>query len=33
VLGVTLLAAALYVLVNLLVDLATQAIDPRTTRP
>lgn len=32
VLGVTLLAATLYVLVNLLVDLATQAIDPRTAR-
>ncbi|MOA47961.1 Glutathione transport system permease protein GsiC [compost metagenome] len=32
VLGVTLLAAAIYVLVNLLVDLLTQAIDPRTTR-
>lgn len=30
VLGVTLLAAAIYVLVNLLVDLLTQAIDPRT---
>ncbi|HDS1734694.1 ABC transporter permease [Pseudomonas sp. BP8] len=30
VLGVTLLAATLYVLVNLLVDLLTQAIDPRT---
>jgi len=32
VLGVTLLAAAVYVLVNLLVDLLTQAIDPRTAR-
>lgn len=32
VLGVTLLAAAIYVLVNLLVDLATQAIDPRSAR-
>lgn len=33
VLGVTLLAAAIYVLVNLLVDVLNQRIDPRTATP
>ncbi|MHC6225872.1 ABC transporter permease [Pseudomonas sp. X10] len=33
VLGVTLLAAAIYVLVNLVVDVLTQRIDPRTATP